>query len=111
MTTPKKPTATGGNRGNYDYQQLMSEFGLLMRQFDWMDDAACRGRTDVEFFPEVGYNGKAPKALALCNNCPVKDDCLDFALENNIEHGIWGGTNPRQRKQLRRTLNKGTVVL
>lgn len=109
MTTQKKRTGMAGSRGNYDYQQLLSEFSLIMQTFDWMDEAACRGRKDVDFFPEVGYNSKAPQAVRLCSVCPVKDDCLDFAIVNNIEHGIWGGTNPRQRRSLLRAQEKGTV--
>ena len=112
MTTPSNTTGTGGNRGDsdrrYDYMQLLSEFRLVLQNFSWMDDAACRGRRDVDFFPEIGYNGKAPKAVAVCKTCPVQKDCLEFAVENNIDHGIWGGMSPQQRKQyLRNGYRKG----
>lgn len=111
MTTHNKRTATAGSRGNYDYMQLLSEFSLVMQTFDWMQDAACRGRKDVDFFPEIGYNGKAPQAVRLCHICPVREDCLDFAIVNDIDYGIWGGTNPRERRSLRRAIEKGTVDL
>jgi len=103
MITPQKPTGTGGNRGDYDYMKLLSDFKLINDDFDWVNDAACRGRSDIDFFPEVGYNGKAPIAVAVCNTCKVKKDCVEFAIENRIEHGIWGGLSPQQRKRYRRT--------
>jgi WhiB family redox-sensing transcriptional regulator len=103
MTTPKKPTGTGGNHGNYDYMKLLNDFKLVTDNFDWMVDAACRGRNDIDFFPEIGYNGKAPFAVAVCDTCKVKEDCVEFAIENRIEHGIWGGLSPQQRKRYRRT--------
>ena len=110
MTTQKKPTETDGNRGNYDYVQLLSDFDLVLKKFDWMDDAACRGLSSVNFFPEETYNVDAPKAMAVCKQCPVREDCLDFAVQNNVKYGIWGGLNPVQRKRyLRHGFERGTV--
>ena len=102
MTTPQKPTETGGNRGNYDYNKLLNEFKLVLEDVTWMADAACRSRSDIDFFPEIGYNGKAPLAIAVCDTCKVKEDCVEFAIENKIEHGIWGGLSPQQRRRYRR---------
>lgn len=51
MTTQKNTTGTGGNRGNYDYMQLLSEFALVVQDFGWMRDAACRG-SGIDFFPK-----------------------------------------------------------
>lgn len=37
-------------------------------------------------------------ALALCKNCPVKDECLaEGMLPENIDYGIWGGTLTGER--------------
>jgi len=89
--------------------QLLSEFNLVLRNFDWMEDALCRGRKDLNFFPEH-YNTTAPKAVAVCKVCPVREDCLEFAVENHIQYGIWGGLNYPQRKRYLRTgFKKGTL--
>lgn len=105
-------TGTDGNRGGYDYMQLLSEFNLVLKDFTWMNNAACRGRTDIDFFPEDSYNTKAPKAVAICETCPVKQDCLEFAIENGIHYGIWGGLNyPQRKRYLRTTIRNGTFGL
>jgi len=90
--------------------QLLSEFNLVLRNFDWMEDALCRGRKDLDFFPEEAYNTAAPKAVAVCNVCRVREDCLRFAVENDVKYGIWGGLNYPQRKRYLRTgFKKGTL--
>ena len=105
---PSNTTATDGNRGGYDYMQLLSEFALVLRDFGWMEEALCRGRNDVDFFPEEGYKAKAPKAVAICKVCPVQQDCLEFAVENHIQYGIWGGLNyPQRKRYLRDSFKQG----
>lgn len=51
------------------------------------------------FFPETG-SGVA-QARQLCRRCPVKDDCLDYALEANEHYGVWGGASERERRRMR----------
>jgi len=41
-------------------------------------------------------------AKTLCGECPVKNACLQYALETKQEHGIWGGTTEEERRRLRR---------
>jgi len=41
---------------------------------------------------------KRKQALSLCNQCSVQQACLEYAIENNVEHGIYGGRTPEQRK-------------
>jgi WhiB family redox-sensing transcriptional regulator len=53
---------------------------------------------DKLFFSES--EKRQAKAIALCNSCPAISGCLDFALENEIEFGIYGGTTPKQRQKL-----------
>lgn len=43
-------------------------------------------------------------AKEVCGECPVKVDCLDYALETNQDSGIWGGTSEEERRTLRRRI-------
>jgi WhiB family transcriptional regulator, redox-sensing transcriptional regulator len=74
----------------------------------WMEMGACRhGRVPVEaFFPGVDH--VPPHLQELCERCPVRLPCLDFALTND-EQGIWGGTSERQRRSIRRRRRQGAA--
>jgi WhiB family redox-sensing transcriptional regulator len=50
------------------------------------------------FFPSDGVG--VEKARKICNACPVADQCLEHALDNRIEHGVWGGASERQRRRI-----------
>ena len=66
----------------------------------WAASALC-AQTDPElFFPEKG--GSTREAKALCRRCPVRDDCLDYALAHDARFGIWGGTSERDRRRMKR---------
>jgi WhiB family redox-sensing transcriptional regulator len=70
---------------------------------DWKTQAACRGYPDDLFFPAGDTDGEQiATALAVCNNCKVIDECLNYALESNQRAGIWGGTTEKERRSLRR---------
>jgi WhiB family redox-sensing transcriptional regulator len=66
---------------------------------EWHDQAACRGRSEVNFFPYRGESVTAAKAL--CATCPVTAQCLADALAHEWTIGVWGGTSEIQRKRLR----------
>ncbi len=72
----------------------------------WRRYAACQG-CDVELFFPVGTTGPAIDQIAaakeVCGTCPVRADCLDFALVTNQESGVWGGTSEEERRRLRRS--------
>jgi WhiB family redox-sensing transcriptional regulator len=67
----------------------------------WRHQAACRGADTDLFFPE-SEAGAGP-ALAICAACPVRDECLEFALTTNQPDGVWGGATESQRRRLRRS--------
>jgi WhiB family redox-sensing transcriptional regulator len=75
---------------------------------DWHADALCLEYPNLPWFAEQGQTSDKPKAV--CRRCAVRSECLAFALEHNIDHGIWGGTSPRQRKQLSRAGATGALV-
>jgi len=72
---------------------------------DWRYRAACLD-TEAELFFPVGTSGpareQAERAKQVCALCPVKTQCLAWALETNQDAGIWGGLDEEQRRPLRR---------
>lgn len=74
----------------------------------WQAQALC-AQTDPEaFFPDKGGSTRAAKAV--CARCPVRAECLAFALENDERFGVWGGLSERERRQLRaRQAGSGAV--
>ena len=66
----------------------------------WQDEANCLGVDPELFFPERG--GSTREAKEVCQGCVVKDDCLEFALQNGEKFGIWGGMSERERRRIRR---------
>jgi WhiB family redox-sensing transcriptional regulator len=73
----------------------------------WMNDAACEGADLDLFFPTRGEATKA--AVAYCNACPVKAECLEYALDHFEHHGIWGGVSERARRTMRRNRRTGAA--
>lgn len=71
---------------------------------DWRDRAACRAFNPEIWFP-VGTSGpslrQAEQAKAVCRQCPVKTDCLAWALETGAQDGIWGGLDEIELMRLR----------
>jgi len=55
------------------------------------------------FFPERGSNFHTTRAIcAICNDCPVRQECLDYAITTYEIDGIWGGLPAHQRRKIRR---------
>jgi WhiB family redox-sensing transcriptional regulator len=65
-----------------------------------MDHARCVEVDPELFFPEVDSVWRAQAAKNICDKCPVKKECLDYALSNRFRDGIWGGLSPTQRNRL-----------
>jgi WhiB family redox-sensing transcriptional regulator len=62
----------------------------------------CR-RVDPElFFPPSGNSAAGRRAKQVCAACQVQQRCKQWALDRPEEHGIWGGTTKRERRQLRK---------
>ena len=73
----------------------------------WRDRAACRSMDVRPFFGPDDEQGpereiRDVKAKAVCALCPVRPQCLDYALGKSIKHGIWGGLNEEERARERR---------
>jgi WhiB family redox-sensing transcriptional regulator len=72
----------------------------------WQIKAACRGPQAAVFFPPSYFERKDEKlerearAKAICRECPVQRECLDHAVHFGEAHGIWGGLNEHERRQM-----------
>ena len=77
-------------------------------QPEWMTQAKCKGQTDL-FFNE-GNSIFVRAAKVICGTCPVRRECLAFAMKND-DQGIWAGTSTNERERIRRALRKNIRVL
>ncbi|WP_433363893.1 WhiB family transcriptional regulator [Streptosporangium sp. CA-115845] len=77
------------------------------RELDWQDLALCAETDPEAFFPEEG--GPSP-AKKICRSCEVRAECLEYALDNEIMFGIWGGISERSRRTLQRRRNLGVAA-
>lgn len=72
---------------------------------DWIRHARCRDEDPELFFP-IGTTGLAAaqlaRAKAVCGLCPVRVECLEWALETGQDAGVWGGLSEEERRALRR---------
>jgi len=68
----------------------------------WSEHARCRGKDPSAFF---GRNlTEAKDAIRTCDRCDVRSECLDYAVAEGIEIGVWGGLTERQRRAYVRQL-------
>ncbi len=74
----------------------------MVRVAGWMDRAACLGVDPEVFFPDRGDLHGLGEALAVCAGCPVRHECLEFALSENLTHGVYGGM-PQTLRRTERT--------
>lgn len=83
----------------------MSAYHQAKRDDDataWMsDDNPCKTST-VNFFPDNG-GAELQAAIQVCLTCPNRHLCLDYALRNHIDHGVWGGQSERGRRRIRKS--------
>jgi WhiB family redox-sensing transcriptional regulator len=73
-------------------------------QEPWYEEAACASYPAELFFPPSDAPSAANAAKAICQGCPVREECLSFALETAQAEGVWGGMNAGERRRLRRRL-------
>ncbi|MFC0108279.1 WhiB family transcriptional regulator [Kibdelosporangium aridum] len=64
---------------------------------EWMQFGVCRETDPEAFYPEKGASATAAKSV--CTGCPVRTDCLEYALARNERFGVWGGLSERERRQ------------
>ena len=78
----------------------------FVSEYEWQDRAACRGPQAVVFYPPPRSERRDEKrereqsAKDICAQCSVIDTCLEHAIVTGEVHGVWGGTNEIERRNL-----------
>lgn len=65
----------------------------------WQARALCAEIGGDHWFP--GKHDSTAPAKLICARCEVKAECLAYALDHKIRHGVWGGMSKNQRRRLR----------
>lgn len=68
--------------------------------FHWRNQAACLGQDREMFFPISDDGRDTMAAKVVCAECPVKQPCLEWALANGADFGVWGGLTSQERRAL-----------
>ena len=76
---------------------------------EWMTEGRCRDIPPAMFFPSDGLG--VQEAQRICADCPVAEACLEYALVNRIDHGVWGGRSVRERRRILRRRRTAEVSL
>jgi WhiB family redox-sensing transcriptional regulator len=66
----------------------------------WVLQAQCVDYDPEGWFPEGKGDDPRP-AKEVCAACPVRTDCLQYALDNGLDEGIWGGMTATERGALK----------
>lgn len=79
----------------------------------WQERAACRDADPELFFPaSEDYTSRVNarhlvEAGRVCAGCPVRRDCLAYAVDSGQRHGIWAGLSPLELAAIRRARHQG----
>lgn len=77
---------------------LFAELEAIAAANGWMSAGVCT-QTDAEaFFPIKGSSPRQAKKI--CAGCEVRNQCLQYALDNDIQFGVWGGLTAAERQHL-----------
>jgi WhiB family transcriptional regulator, redox-sensing transcriptional regulator len=79
---------------------------------EWWSLAACQSADPDLFFPISGSGpalGQVARAKAVCAGCPVRTDCLRYALAADPLQGVWGGMSEEERRLLRQRKAKARL--
>ena len=77
---------------------------ILPMNLSWRQRAACRGVEPDIFYPVS--DEEAEEAKAICDECPVRQPCLEYAIANREKDGVWGGATERERRRIIRQRRK-----
>ena len=66
----------------------------------WRQYARCLGADPELFYPPPDSDDGSEPAKAICAVCPVRIECLEYAVRIHEPHGVWGGLNEAERRML-----------
>lgn len=70
---------------------MLDLLGVDKTSATWWDLARCRGMNPSLFFDQAEENPIIYDNIKhVCDSCPVKQSCEEFAVKNR-EYGIWSG--------------------
>jgi WhiB family transcriptional regulator, redox-sensing transcriptional regulator len=79
---------------------------------EWLHRARCKDEDPELFFP-IGTSGPAAvqieAAKSICMLCPVRSECLEWAMATGQEAGVWGGLSEDERRALRRARRRSEM--
>jgi len=74
----------------------------------WMAKGNCATHPPETFFPSDGVGVEI--ARKICETCPQSERCLEYALRNRIDHGVWGGCSERERRRILKRRRQDATV-
>lgn len=92
-------TVTGQRLGAQPLSRFTNPDDTLTER--WRRQAVCRFYDPELFFVDTKHADDVNAAKAICWNCPVRGDCLAWAVATGQDHGIWGGQTPTERKRVK----------
>jgi WhiB family redox-sensing transcriptional regulator len=93
------------------HKALARAFGygnFFDHDLDWRVDARCTQVDPEIFYPDKGGTTKGAKRV--CAGCPVRANCLEFALDHDERWGVWGGLSQRERERLLKLRAQNTTT-
>lgn len=84
-------------------------YSCVLVAMEWMAEGNCNNHPPAVFFPSDGVGVEVAKKI--CGTCPVQESCLEYALANRIDHGVWGGTSERQRRRILKSRRQAAEAL
>ena len=73
---------------------------------NWRVNALCAEIPGDLWFADSTHTAENKRAKQICKECPVRQECLEDALVHNMQHGIWGGMTPLERRSLKRKMKR-----
>jgi WhiB family redox-sensing transcriptional regulator len=100
-TVYTKLTDVDGYFADPDTRDLLGSLFGEQDEGDWQDQGLCAEVDPDTWFPEKG--GSVREAKQVCARCPVRAECLEYALAHDERFGVWGGLSETERRRLRAT--------
>lgn len=84
------------------FLDMMTDLADMAAETSWMALGVCAETDPEEFFPDQGESSETAKKV--CQGCPVRETCLGYALDNEIEFGVWGGLSAIERQRIQQQI-------